>query len=130
MDQITTDQAPPPAGPYSQAIASGGLAFLAGQGPFDAQGRRVGHSFADQVHRTFQNLEAVAQAVGSSLTRAVRLGVYLRSLDQFAEFNQIAREYLAEPYPARTTIEAALRGFDIEIDAIVEVDDVRAASAE
>lgn len=120
MEQISTNQAPPPAGPYSQAIASGSLVFLAGQGPFDETGTRTGETFDEQVRRTFENLECVARAAGSSLTRAVRLGVYLRDLDQFAEFNQIARDYLAEPYPARTTIEVALRGFDIEIDAIVE----------
>lgn len=119
MQKISTDQAPPPAGPYSQAVVAGGLVFLAGQGPFDAKGERVGETFADQVRRTFENLERVAAAAGSSLHSAVRLGVYLRSLDDFAEFNEIAREYLVEPFPARTTIEAALRGFDIEIDAVV-----------
>ncbi|MGQ7312576.1 RidA family protein [Microbacterium arabinogalactanolyticum] len=120
MEHISTDQAPPPAGPYSQAIASGGLVFLAGQGPFNSEGLRTGESFEEQVRRTFENLEAVARAAGSSLSRAVRLGVYLRDLDQFAEFNHIARDYLTKPYPARTTIEVALRGFDIEIDAVVE----------
>ncbi|MBO9625602.1 MAG: RidA family protein [Microbacterium sp.] len=120
MEKIVTDQAPPPAGPYSQAVVAGGLAFLAGQGPFDADGHRVGETFAEQVRITFQNLETVAQAAGSTLHRAVRLGVYLRSLDDFAEFNAIAGEYLSEPFPARTTIEVALRGFDIEIDAVVE----------
>ncbi|MGX1933178.1 RidA family protein [Microbacterium resistens] len=121
MQKVSTDQAPPPAGPYSQGTIAGGLAFLAGQGPFDDQGRRTGETFADQVRQTFENLETVARAAGSSLHRAVRIGVYLRSLDDFAEFNVIAAEYLSEPYPARTTIEAALRGFDIEIDAVVEV---------
>jgi 2-iminobutanoate/2-iminopropanoate deaminase len=119
--KIVTEQAPPPAGPYSQAVVTGDLAFLAGQGPFDEHGQRVGETFADQVHRTFQNLETVAQVAGSSLHRAVRIGVYLRNLDDFAEFNELAKEYLIEPFPARTTIEAALRGFDIEIDAVVSV---------
>ncbi|MHC9044349.1 RidA family protein [Microbacterium saperdae] len=122
LHKIATDTAPQPAGPYSQAVVSGGLAFLAGQGPFDADGKRVGESFADQVRATFENLEVVAQAAGSTLHRAVRLGAYLRSLDDFAVFNEIAREYLSEPYPARTTVEVALRGFDIELDAIVRVD--------
>ncbi|WP_353114691.1 Rid family hydrolase [Microbacterium sp.] len=121
IKKISTDQAPPPAGPYSQAVVVGGLAFLAGQGPFDEKGERVGTSFGDQVRRTFENLETVARAAGSSLHHAVRLGVYLRSLDDFAEFNEIASEYLVEPFPARTTIEAALRGFDVEIDAVVAV---------
>ncbi|GAA1953813.1 RidA family protein [Microbacterium aquimaris] len=119
IDSVSTTDAPPPAGPYSQGLAVGGLVFLSGQGPFDENGNRVGETFAEQVRRTFENLETVAQAAGTSLTNAVRYGVYLKSLDDFAEFNAIAAEYLTAPLPARTTIEAALRGFDIEIDAIV-----------
>lgn len=119
IESVSTTDAPPPAGPYSQGLAVGGLVFLSGQGPFDENGNRVGETFADQVRRTFENLETVAQAAGSSLSNAVRYGVYLKSLDDFAEFNAIAAEYLTAPLPARTTIEAALRGFDIEIDAIV-----------
>lgn len=122
---ISTDSAPPPAGPYSQGLAFGRLVFLAGQGPFSADGKRVGKSFAEQVRATFQNLETVAQAAGSSLQNAVRYSVYLKSLDDFSEFNEIAKEFLSDPLPARTTIQAELRGFDVEIDAIVALQDHR-----
>jgi enamine deaminase RidA (YjgF/YER057c/UK114 family) len=98
-----------------------GVLYLAGQGPFDANGARVGESFADQVRQTFANLQANAEAAGTSLEHTIRYGVYLRSLDDFAEFNEVAKEFLTEPYPVRTTIEVALRGFDVEIDAIVAV---------
>lgn len=121
LTSVKPTDAPPPAGPYSPGVVSCGLVFLAGQGPFDADGQRVGETFADQVRATFRNLETVAQAAGTSLHNAVRYGVYLRTLDDFAEFNEIAREFLSEPYPARTTIEVQLRGFDVEIDAIVAV---------
>ncbi|HIE61239.1 MAG: RidA family protein [Actinobacteria bacterium] len=123
IDSVSTSTAPPPAGTYSQGIRCAGLVFLSGQGPFNEKGERVGATFEEQVRRTFENLEAVAQAAGSSLAYAVRYGVYLRNLDDFTEFNAIAADYLTAPLPARTTIEAALRGFDIEIDAIVAVPD-------
>jgi 2-iminobutanoate/2-iminopropanoate deaminase len=121
VKQINSKQVPPAAGPYSAGIAAGGLLFLAGQGPFDSRGERVGETFAEQVRRVFANLAAVAGEAGTSLDRVVRLGVYLRSLDDFEEFNAVSKEFLSEPYPARTTIEAALRGFDVEIDAVVEL---------
>lgn len=104
-------------------MVHGGVLYLAGQGPFDADGTRVGDTFADQVRQTFANLQANAEAAGTSLHNALRYGVYLRSLDDFAEFNELAKEFLIEPYPARTTIEVALRGFDVEIDAIVAIPD-------
>ncbi len=120
---VSAAEAPPPAGPYSQVVVAGGLLFLAGQGPFDADGRRVGETIDEQLRQTFDNLEAVARAAGTSLRHAVRYGVYLRDRDDFARLNAIAPEYLGEVLPARTTIQADLRGFDVEIDAVVAVPD-------
>ena len=59
------EDAPPPAGPYSQAIRSGGFLFLAGQGPFRSDGSKVESSFEDQARQAFRNLEAVAAAANS-----------------------------------------------------------------
>jgi 2-iminobutanoate/2-iminopropanoate deaminase len=111
--------APPPAGPYSQAIRSGGFLFLAGQGPFRPDGSKVETSFEDQARQTFRNLEAVAAAAGGSLANAVRVGVYLRDMANFAVMNKVYAEFLHEPMPARTTIQSNLPGFDIEVDAII-----------
>ena len=46
INSVSTTDAPPPAGPYSQGLAVGGLVFLSGQGPFDENGNRVGETFA------------------------------------------------------------------------------------
>lgn len=119
---ISTASAPAPVGPYSQGIVAGGLLFLAGQGPFDETGALVGETFAAQAHRTFQNLAAVAAEAGTDLGATVRLGAYLNHLGDFAEFNEIAAQYLSEPFPARTTIQADLMGFLIELDAVVLID--------
>jgi 2-iminobutanoate/2-iminopropanoate deaminase len=114
---------PPPAGPYSAGIKVGNLLFLAGQGPFDSNGERIGQNFVEQAHATFGNLEQIANSAGTSLTNAVRIGVFLSSLDYFDEFNSVMAEYVSEPYPARTTVPVELRGFDIEVDAVLFVPD-------
>ncbi len=130
MKQYQSPAAPASAGPYSQAIAHGGLVFLAGQGPFTASGERAGATFAEQVHLTFQNLAHVAEAAGTDLSRVVRLGAYLSTLENFEEFNLISRGYLSEPYPARTTLQVALRGFDIELDAVLALPDPESRRAD
>lgn len=62
----------------------------------------------------------MAEAAGSSLDQAVRLGVYLRDFDDFAEMNEIYKQYVSGPNPpVRTTLPVALVGFDIEIDAVL-----------
>ena len=119
IDIVTSSEAPAAAGTYSPGIVSGGFLFIAGQGPFDADGKLVGDTFAEQVRQTFRNLEAIAAAAGTSLVNAVRVGIYLREMANWAELNEVTREFLTEPYPARTTIPADLNGFEIEVDAIV-----------
>jgi len=116
---ISTDSAPAPGGAYSQAIAAGGFVFLAGQGPFAPSGDRIDGPFAEQARQTFENLASVAAAAGGSLADAVRVGVYLRDMDNFAAMNEIYREFFPEPLPARTTIQSNLPGFEIEVDAVL-----------
>jgi reactive intermediate/imine deaminase len=118
---VTSPDAPTPAGTYSPGIISGGHVYIAGQGPFDTAGNLVGETFAEQLRQTFRNVEAIAQAAGTSLTKAVRIGVYLKTLDDWAALNELSKEFLAEPYPARTTIQSNLNGFLIEVDAVVEL---------
>ncbi|GAA0500058.1 endoribonuclease [Paractinoplanes deccanensis] len=117
---INTDKAGPVGGPYSQAIVAGDFIYLAGAIPSLPDGTRVTGSFAEQAHAAFRNLAAVAEAAGSSLDQAVRLGVYLRDFDDFAEMNEIYKQYVSGPNPpVRTTLPVALVGFDIEIDAVL-----------
>ena len=116
---ILSDAAPPPGGPYSQAIRSGGFLFLAGQGPFRADGSKVEGSFEEQARQTFRNLEAVAAAAGASLGDAVRVGVYLRDMSNFPALNGVYAEFFRDPMPARTTIQSDLPGFEIEVDAVL-----------
>ena len=118
---VHAEEAPPAAGPYSHAIKSGGFVFLAGQAPFRKDGSKVEGPFEDQARQTFRNLEAVAAAAGASLADAVRVGVYLRDMSNFAAMNTIYREFFRDPFPARTTIQSDLPGFDIEVDAVVAI---------
>jgi 2-iminobutanoate/2-iminopropanoate deaminase len=116
---VSTTDAPVPSGGYSQAIAAAGLLFLAGQGPFTPDGSLVDGSIEVQVRQVFDNLAAVAAAAGSSLSQTVRVGVYLSSLEHFAELDRVYRTIFSEPRPARTTIQSDLVGFDVEADAVV-----------
>ncbi|MCW2898296.1 MAG: Endoribonuclease [Streptosporangiaceae bacterium] len=121
MHLVTSPDAPSPAGTYSPGIISGNLLFIAGQGPFNAAGERVGGTFAEQLRLTFANLEAIATAAGTSLHNAVRLDVFLQHPTDWAELNVASKEFLTEPYPTRTTIQADLNGFLIEVSAVVEI---------
>jgi reactive intermediate/imine deaminase len=119
--QVVARDAPPQSGGYSQGIEVNGLLFLSGQASLDGSGSFVGGSVAEQVRRTLENLDSVARAAGTSLSRAVRVGVYLRDLADFAEMDTAYREFFGADavFPARTTIQSDFVGFDVEIDAVV-----------
>ena len=117
---VITDKAAPAGGPYSHAVVAGDTIYLAGAIPARPDGTRITGTFAEQAHSAFQNLAAVAEAAGSSLDDAVRVGVYLRDFADFPEMNEIYRQYIkGDNLPVRTTLPVPLVGFDIEIDAVL-----------
>ncbi len=119
--EISTALAPSAIGPYSQAIAHGGLVYCSGQIPLDpATGNLVTESIEAETHQVMKNLKAVLQAAGSDLHGILRTTIYLQNLENFAKVNDVYASYLSKPYPARATIQVAKlpRGASVEIDAI------------
>jgi 2-iminobutanoate/2-iminopropanoate deaminase len=116
---VRTEGAPLPLGAYSQGVVWGGLLFVSGQVPLDPATKTVPEDFADQVRRALDNVAAIAEAAGTQLADAVRIGVFLANLDDFSKMDAVYREYFHEPMPARTTVGAGIRGYDIEIDAVI-----------
>ncbi|TMA82840.1 MAG: RidA family protein [Deltaproteobacteria bacterium] len=118
---IATDAAPQAIGPYSQAIAAGGLLFCSGQIGLDpATGSLVPGSVADETRRVLENLRAVLAAAGCDLASVVRTTVYLVNLTDFPVVNQVYAEFFPAPSPARSTVQVAAlpREARVEIDAI------------
>ncbi len=122
MKQVfVAEDAPASAGPFSHAVRGGDTVYLAGQGPFDPATGAQPEGFQEQARQTFRNLEAAARSAGASLADAVRIGVYLRDMENLPTMNAVYQEFVPEPYPARTTIQSDLPGFAIEVDAVLYV---------
>ena len=116
---VQTDQAPKALGPYSQAIAAGGMIYCAGQIPLDpATGNIVPGGIAEQTHRVLNNLRAVLKAAGSDLDRAVKTTVFIKNMNDFAAMNEVyARpEYFGSAAPARSTVEVARLPRDVLVE--------------
>lgn len=120
-ERIQTSLAPSAIGPYSQAIVTDDFVFCSGQGPIDPEtAALVEGDVAAQTERTLKNLGAVLEAAGLDLGDVVKTTCFLRDMDDFKAFNEVYARFFPEPYPARTTIEAARLPLDIavEIEAI------------
>jgi 2-iminobutanoate/2-iminopropanoate deaminase len=120
---VSTESAPAAIGPYSQGMRVGDLLFCSGQIPLDpSSGELVKEDIEGQARRCLQNLEAICEAAGASLSNAVRCTVYLGDMNDFARVNEVYAEFFSDSDPpARVTVAAAglPKGADVEIDAIV-----------
>ena len=107
--------------PIAQAVKCGQFLFVSGQGPLDPATKEViSADLAEQTRVTLDNMRAVLEAAGTSIENVVKVGVFLRNMDDFPVFNKVFKEYFKGVQPARTTVEAAAprKGVNVEIDCI------------
>lgn len=124
---VSTPSAPAAIGPYNQGVVAAPgsrLVFLSGQLGIDpATGNLVEGGIEAQARQAFTNLKAVAEAAGGSLGHVVKFTLFLTDLSQFATVNAIMAEFVAEPYPARSTIGVAAlpKGGIFEVEAVLAI---------
>jgi len=121
---ISTDKAPQAIGTYSQAVKTGSTVYLSGQIPLIPETMEmVKGDIKQQIHRVFQNLQAVASAAGGDLSDVVKLNIFLTDLADFPQVNEVMAEYFQQPYPARAAIgvSALPKEAGVEMDAILEL---------
>jgi len=118
---ISAPDAPKALGAYSPAIKAGNLLFISGQIPIDpSTGALVEGSITDQTDRVMRNLGALLRAAGVGFDHVVRTTVFLADMNEFAAMNEVYSRYVADPPPARATVQVARlpRDVKIEVDAI------------
>ena len=119
---VSTSGAPAAIGPYSQAVRVGDFLFTSGQVALDpATGQMISGGIAEQTARVLQNLEAVLDAAGSSLSAVAKTVVFLKDINDFAAMNAVYGRYLAPKgvtAHARSTVEVAR----LPKDALVEIE--------
>ena len=122
---IASPLAPKPVGPYSAALRAGQLLFVSGQVPLDpATGRMVEGDIGVHTRRVLENVRALLDAAGLSFAQVVRTTVFLADMNDFQAMNEVYATFFNEPYPARSTVQAARlpRDARIEIDVIASYD--------
>lgn len=124
MKVVQTANAPAAVGPYSQAIISGNLLFVSGQIPLvPGTSDFAGEDIESQARQSLDNLKAIIEAAGGSMSGVVKTTVLLADLADFAVVNSIYATYFSEPYPTRACFQVAAlpKGAKIEIEAVVEL---------
>ena len=121
---IATPHAPAALGPYSQAIRHGDLLWCSGQLGLDPVTGALRDGVVAQTEQALVNLESVCRAAGTELTRAVKVSVFLVDMADFSAMNEVYQRHFQQPFPARSTIQAAAlpKGGRGEIDAVVTIE--------
>ena len=123
LEAIRSDKLPPPIGPFSPAIRSGGLIFFSGQVGVDpATGKLVAGGVEAEARQIFANLAVLLNSAGKSFADVVRVGVFLTDIGDFTSVNAIYAEQFEQPFPARTTVGVAALplGAAIEIELLIK----------
>jgi 2-iminobutanoate/2-iminopropanoate deaminase len=128
MREISTPNAPAPAGHYAQAIVHGGVVYVAGQLPIDPRTgeKRLG-SIEEQAERAILNVAAILEAAGSGLDRVLKTTVYVSDSSLWGRVNTVYARLFGGHRPARAVVPTRdlHYGFQIEIEAIAAVGEGR-----
>ena len=124
MKKITTKDAPGAIGPYSQAVAHGGMVYTSGQIALDpVEGVMVGQDVKTQTERVMKNLDEVLKAAGSSFEHVVKTTCFLADMNDFAAFNEVYGSYITSA-PARScvAVKDLPKGALVEVEVIAVID--------
>lgn len=120
---ITIPNAPKPLGPYSQAIVKNDTLYVSGQIPLDPfTNEKRFDDIKTATEQVMRNIEALVQHAGFQMEDVVKCSIFLKSLDDFTEVNQIYETYFQDEPPARETIEVKKLPLDapLEISCIAQ----------
>ncbi|MBX3274499.1 MAG: Rid family detoxifying hydrolase [Sandaracinaceae bacterium] len=126
MRTVETPDAPRPAGHYAQAIAHGGMVYVAGQLPIDPADPGAPHGDVEaQTERALRNVQAILRAAGSDLDRLLSVTVYVTDIALWPRVNAAYARVLGAHRPARAVVPVPTlhHGYLVEIQAVAAVRD-------
>ncbi len=115
MSENQTEHRPP----LSMFRRVGALLLVSGHGAVNARGEFQGNDFESQFRFTMEQLRGTLREAGADFADVVSVRSYVQNPADLPRYNQLYREYFAEPFPARTTIVNCLpSGLLFEIECI------------
>ena len=118
---IHTPNAPAAIGRYSQACLVNGTLYISGQIPVDPETGKLVEGIEKETHQVMKNLKAILTEAGMTFDNAVKVSIFLKSMDDFAVVNEIYASYFSnDQFPARETVQVSClpKNVDVEISMI------------
>jgi 2-iminobutanoate/2-iminopropanoate deaminase len=115
---IQTNDAPKPAGAYSQGLRAGDFVYISGQVGRHPVTGELAEGIEAQTALTLENVQAILKAGGATLDDVVKATVHLKDMSDFEPFNKVYDAFFADPKPVRTTVGSYLPKALVEIDVV------------
>ena len=119
---INTKKAPDALGPYNQSVVYQNLIFTSGQIAIDpSTGELVQDTIEAETRQVLENLKAIIEACGSTLSNVLSCTVYVVDMNLYSRINEVYADYFPpETAPTRALVEVRnLPKFvNVEISAI------------
>jgi len=119
--KITSNNAPKPIGPYSQAIKNHDMIFISGQIAINPETNLlVIDNIEDETKMVMENLKNILLECDCTLDNIVKCSIFLSDMSLFESVNKVYGEYFQDPYPARETVQVGClpKNVNVEISAI------------
>ncbi|CAF3226630.1 unnamed protein product [Rotaria socialis] len=125
---ISTTEAGPIGGPYSQGVVIGHTLYLSGSIGLDPRtGLFAGEGVQEQARQSLKNLGEVLKAAGASYKNVVKTNVFLNDMNDFTAMNAVYSEFFTDHHPARSTVQVAAlpRNAKVEIEGVAILGDIQ-----
>lgn len=103
MREVIKTDAKKPAAPHEWAIAANGTLYSV-HVAIRPDGTIENGSATAQAEVTMEDLAATIREAGGSMADVVLVQIYLTSLSQKPEVDEVYKRYIVEPYPVRACI--------------------------
>jgi 2-iminobutanoate/2-iminopropanoate deaminase len=104
---------------FYHCVRAGDFVFVSGTVGADPKTNKlVSGGIAEQTKQTLENIRAILTEVGLAFDAIVKVNVFIRDFNDFAEMNKVYIEIVGNDPPARITVGKA----DLVFGALVEMD--------
>lgn len=118
---ISSENAPKPIGPYSQAVLVGNTLYTSGQIAINPKTNELElESIESETELVMKNIQGLLNEVGMDFTNVVKCSIFISDMNNFARINEVYGKYFFSNFPARETVEVAClpKNVNVEISAI------------
>lgn len=88
---------------FPQSVIAGDYIFLSGTPGITLEsGKVISDNFEEQTRQCFINIKTILEEAGSSISKIIKITIFMVSGNDFGVLNKVYREFFQENPPARS----------------------------